>query len=162
MHPFRRLQLRFYPLFLCAVMIAQRALALEPAPQPEAKPELEVIADEFAIPGERFLVEVEPRTPVRDIYAYLPKVSKRRVKLVIDKQTGLYTAALKIPAALEASELTVRIVARDLERNRLEQDVRVPVLSALDCCEDEETCGLVLDPQVLAAARASAATTAAR
>jgi len=151
MHALRRLQLRFYPLFLCALVLAQRALAAEPA----AMAELEVTADEFAIPGERFLVEVEPRAPVREIYAYMPKVSKRRVKLLVDKETGLYTAALKIPAALEATELTVRVVARDLARNRLEQDVRVPVLSALDCCEDEETCGLDLDPQVLAAARAS-------
>ena len=149
MNRVRRYQLRYYSVFLLLLTLAQRALALEP------EPELNVIADEFAIPGERFLVEVEARDSIRDIYAYLPKVSKRRVKLARDKQTGLYTAALKIPEQLEATELTVRIVARDRAR-RLEQDVHVPVLSPLDCCDDEESCGLErdLDPQVLAAAAA--------
>ena len=57
--------------------------------------------------------------------------------------SGTYGGDLRMPDALDADEIRVRVVARDLARNRVEQDVRVPVLSDL-CCEDEETCGLMV------------------
>jgi Ca-activated chloride channel family protein len=108
-----------------------------------SEPELDVVADEFAIPGVRFHLEVDPHEPVRELYAYLPGVSKRRVRLALDRDSGRYRGALPIPERFEAEELTIRIVARDRARNRVEHELQVPVLSELDCCHDQETCGLI-------------------
>jgi hypothetical protein len=107
-----------------------------------SEPELDVVADEFAIPGVRFHLEVDPHEPVRELYAYLPGISRRKARLALDKETGRYRGDVPIPEHLSADELTIRIVARDRARNRVDHDVRVPVLSELDCCDDEETCGL--------------------
>ena len=64
MYPLHRAYVRFYPTLLVALTIAQRALAFDggsaegdPAATEEA-PKLDVIADEFAIPGEPFRFEV--------------------------------------------------------------------------------------------------------
>ena len=112
-----------------------------------SEPELDVVADEFAIPGVRFHIEVDPREPVRELYAYLPGVSRRKARLALDKETGRYSGDVPIPEHLMADELTIRIVARDRARNRVDHDLRVAVLSELDCCEDEETCGLMPLPE---------------
>jgi hypothetical protein len=108
-----------------------------------SEPELDVVADEFAIPGVRFRLEVDPQEPVRELYAYLPGVSQRRTRLALDPDSGRYAGDLPIPEQLDAAALTIRIVARDRARNRVEHDLQVPVLSDFDCCEDEETCGLL-------------------
>jgi hypothetical protein len=139
--------LRFYPTFLTLLMLAQRALALD-----GGEPQFDVVADEFAIPGVRFHLEVDPRERVRELYAYLPGASKRRMRLAFDKETGRYRGDLAIPEHITAAELTIRVVARGRARSRIEQDLRVPVLSDLDCCDDEETCGLIpLPPEQPAA-----------
>jgi hypothetical protein len=147
--------LRFYPTFLTLLMLAQRALALEGLDLDEdqkpiasrqsagGEPLFDVVADEFAIPGVRFHLEVDPQTPVRALYAYLPGAGKRRARLAFDKETGRYRGDLTIPEHITADELTIRIVARGRARSPLEQDRRVPVLSDLDSCDDEETCGLI-------------------
>ena len=117
-------------------------------------PELDVIADEFAMPGEPFRFEVEAQEPLREIYAYFTgrKGAKaRRFPLKFDADKGLFGADLPIPADLAADRLVVRVVARDRARNRIQYDVTVPVLSGFDCCEDdEETCGLDLSPEAAA------------
>jgi Ca-activated chloride channel family protein len=106
-------------------------------------PELAVAADELAIPGEQFHITVDPQEPVREVFAYLTAHKQSRVELKLDTETGLYAGDLAIPATLDRDELTIRIVARDLARNRVEQDLKVPMLTAPDCCEDEEeTCRL--------------------
>ncbi len=108
-----------------------------------SEPELDVVADEFVIPGVRFHLEVDPHEPVRELYAYVPGLARRKVRLALDRETGRYRGDVPIPEHLVADELTIRIVARDLARNRVDQDLRVPVLWELDCCDDEETCGLI-------------------
>jgi hypothetical protein len=152
--------MRFYPTLLTFTLIAQRALAFEggapagvhgegsAAQRPSqvtgagGVPELEVIADEFAIPGVRFHVEVEPKRKVRAMYAYLPGVSKRRARLALDRESGRYVGDVLIPELLTSEVLTIRIVARDGARKSVERELRVPVLSDV-CCDDEETCGLI-------------------
>lgn len=133
------------PGFLLLASIAQPAFALDGdalQQQQAAAPAFEIVSDEFAIPGVRFHVEVDPLAPMREVYASLPGISKRRVRLVLDQRSGVYTGDLHVPDALDADRITVRIEARDLARKRVEQDVRVPVLSDL-CCEAEEMCGLM-------------------
>jgi hypothetical protein len=130
---------RFFPTLVTVLMLTQRALAGDDS----GEPEFDVVADEFAIPGVRFHLDVEPPATVREVEAYLPKVHKRRVRLVLDERTGRYRGDLPIPAHVTADELTIRIVAVDGAGRRVEHDLRVPVLSDVDCCDDAETCGLV-------------------
>jgi hypothetical protein len=108
-------------------------------------PELEVSSDELALPGEAFHVRVDPQEPVREVLAYIAhgKYKRQPVSLKLDTESGLYTGELIIPVDLQRDELTIRIVARDLARNRVEQALLVPLLAAPDCCEDAyETCRL--------------------
>jgi Ca-activated chloride channel homolog len=108
-------------------------------------PELEITADELALPGEAFHVSVDPKEPVREVFVYLAhgKHKQNKVALALDTETGLYGGELVIPVDLDRDELTIRVVARDLARNRVEQDLIVPMLTPPDCCEDEaETCRL--------------------
>lgn len=155
--------MRFYPTLLTFTLIAQRALAFEggaptgmhgkgsgvqrPAQVTGAGgvPEFDVVADEFAIPGVRFHVEVQPKRKVRAMYAYLPGVSKRRARLALDRESGRYVGDVLIPELLTSEVLTIRIVARDGARKSAERELRVPVLSDV-CCDDEETCGLIPMP----------------
>ena len=161
MYPLHRAYVRFYPTLLVALTIAQRALAFDggsaegdPAATEEA-PKLDVIADEFAIPGEPFRFEVEAREPLREIYAHfvgLRGKAGRHFPLKLDDSTGLFRADLPIPTDLDADRLVVRVVARDRAGNRIEYQVTVPVLSGFDCCEDDqETCGLQLTEPVAVA-----------
>jgi hypothetical protein len=101
-------------------------------------PELAVAADELAIPGEPFHITVDPQEPVREVVAYVAQHKRSRVELRLDTETGLYQGDLMIPTGLDRDELTIRIVARDLARNRVDDDLVVPMLTAPDCCEDEE------------------------
>lgn len=107
-------------------------------------PALAVTADELALPGEPFHLVVDPLEPVRDVTAYVVASGhKRRATLRLDTETGMYSGDLVIPANLDRDQLTIRVVARDLTRKRVEQDVVVPMLTPPDCCEDdEETCRL--------------------
>lgn len=108
-------------------------------------PELEVGSDELALPGEAFHVRVDPHEPMREVLAYVAHGRYKRapVSLTLDTETGLYEGELIIPVDLQRDELTIRIVARDLARKRVEHALRVPLLTAPDCCEDAyETCRL--------------------
>jgi hypothetical protein len=143
--PARSVWLRLYPIVATLCLVAQRALALEAgpdAPPAEASVELEVTTDEFAIPGVRFHVAVDPLVRVRDVHAYLPGVNEKRVRLRRDPATGVYTGYLTLSDTTSRDEITVRVVARGRGRERFTETLRVPVLSDL-CCEDEgEYCGI--------------------
>ncbi len=100
-------------------------------------PEMDVIADELAVPGVPLELDVDPFEPVREIYAYRVGAAHERVALTIDPDTGRYHGALQIPETLRDEEITVRVVARDRARNRVEQDLQIPVLPDLCCAHTE-------------------------
>jgi Ca-activated chloride channel family protein len=99
-------------------------------------PELEVHADAMAMPGKPFHITVDPDEPVSSVYVYLSSVSlgkRKRVALKLDPDTGLYSGDLRIPEASGDEWLKVRVVARDRAHNRVEQELKVPLLVSPDC-----------------------------
>ena len=104
-----------------------------------SEPELDVVADEFAIPGVRFRLEVDPHEPVRELYAYLPGVAQApHAARARQGHRALHGRPAHPRATSRPTRSRSAIVARDRARNRVDQDVRVPVLSDLDCCDDDE------------------------
>jgi Ca-activated chloride channel family protein len=91
-------------------------------------PEFETMLSEFAERGQILTVEVDPFEPVAEVFAYLPGVSEERVHLKLDPETGLYVGKLSVPEDLEGDRVTVRVVVRDLARNRLQRDHTLPLL----------------------------------
>lgn len=90
--------------------------------------EIEVVLDDVAWSGELLHVRVEPHVPVKRLYVTLPDVSRKRVKLALNHQSGLYEGEILVPFSYPRDELTVRVVARDQESKRLERDIVLPVL----------------------------------
>lgn len=91
-------------------------------------PELEVIADELAIPGEDFRIEVDPLEPVREVTVELVGHPGTRVRLTLDPVTGRHLGRLRVPGHVSQEILTLKVIARDLARNRVERLLEISVL----------------------------------
>ena len=103
------------------------------------EPEFAVAMPTRAAAGGLIPITVDPYEPVAVVFAYLPGVEKKRLRLRLDPETGFYEGWLPIPEDLEAEEVTVRIVVRDLARNRCQRDLVVSTA-------DPEIDGIDLDP----------------
>jgi hypothetical protein len=95
-------------------------------------PELEVHMDPLAWAGEPLHITVDPLEPVKEVYATLPGVSKRRLHLKLNIDSGLYEGDIAVPLELSHEHITVRVVAHDRARNQVQRDIVVPV--SLDGC----------------------------
>ena len=96
-------------------------------------PELEVQTDEMVYAGELMHIAVDPLEPVKEVYVTLPGVSKQRIDLTLNVETGLYEGEIRVPDHLEGDELMLRVVARDLARNKVQRDVKVAVYFDCGC-----------------------------
>ncbi len=88
-------------------------------------PEFEAEVPESAAPGCEIPVEVDPLEPVLAVYAYLPSEPGNRVELTLNPDTGTWYGRVRLPDRFPEGPVTVRIVVRDLARNRFEQDFAV-------------------------------------
>jgi len=92
-------------------------------------PEMVASVPTTARAGELLPLEVDPFEQVRQVYAWLPGLGKERLPLLLDPDTGRYAGLLPLPADLPAGRtITVRIVVRDLARNRLQSDYAVTIV----------------------------------
>ncbi|MCZ7582071.1 MAG: hypothetical protein M5R36_01370 [Deltaproteobacteria bacterium] len=99
---------------------------------------------------------------MRGVYAYLPDYDDERIPLTINPETGLYEGELPLPDVFENGRVRIRIVVRDLARNRFEQTLTVyeneAALSAAASEGDPEaqrmdTCAKRPSPQIVLALR---------
>ena len=89
------------------------------------EPEFEAWVPDFAAPGSAVSIEVDPFEPVAEVYAYIPGVDEEPILFELDPETGTYRAMLQLPDDFSRGRLTIRIVVRDLARNRFERDFEI-------------------------------------
>ena len=85
-------------------------------------PEFEADLPATAAAGEKITVEVDPFETVLEVYAYLPGYDDTRIPLTLDPESGTYLGEVTLPAAFSQGPVTLRIVVRDLARNRFERN----------------------------------------
>jgi Ca-activated chloride channel family protein len=90
-----------------------------------AAPEFEAEIPAMARPGALLPIEVDPFEAVAEVQAYVLGVKGTRTQLRLDPETGAYVGALSLPDRFPEGPLTVRVVVRDLARNRFERDFEV-------------------------------------
>ncbi|MBM4355496.1 MAG: VWA domain-containing protein, partial [Deltaproteobacteria bacterium] len=88
-------------------------------------PEFETEIPESAAPGCEIPIEVDPLEAVLEVYAYVPGTPESKVVLTSNPDTGTWYGRVRMPDRFPEGPVTVRIVVRDLARNRFEQDFEV-------------------------------------
>jgi Ca-activated chloride channel homolog len=88
-------------------------------------PEFDAYVPDSSPPGEAVEILVDPFEPVDAVYAYVAGAPAKRVLLELDPGTGSYRGSLALPASFANGKVTVRVVVRDLARNRFERDFDV-------------------------------------
>jgi Ca-activated chloride channel family protein len=88
-------------------------------------PEFETEIPESAAAGCEIPIEVDPLEGVLEVYAYLPSSPGERVDLTLNPDTGTWFGRVQMPEHFPEGPVTVRIVVRDLARNRFEQDFAI-------------------------------------
>jgi len=88
-------------------------------------PEFDADVPAVAAPGSMLPVEADPFEQVLEVYAYVVGDDEARVRLTIDPETGRYAGEVKLPDDFPEGPVIIRIVVRDLARNRFEQDFEV-------------------------------------
>lgn len=87
-------------------------------------PEFDIDAPDSAYPSEYWPVAVDPFEAVGSVEAYVIG-SRQRVRLTLDPESGLYVGRVRMPDDMSDGAVTVRIVVRDLARNRFEREIEI-------------------------------------
>lgn len=85
-------------------------------------PEFEADIPAVGLPGGLVDIEVDPFEPVAEVFAYVLNDPETRVDLELDLDSGRYMGDIQLPDQFPEGPVTIRIVVRDLARNRFEQD----------------------------------------
>lgn len=83
-------------------------------------PEFELTAASEVRAGQSLQVAIDPFEPVAEAWLYVDAL-QLRLPLLLDVETGRYATELPVPAELADSALALRVVVRDLARNRHER-----------------------------------------
>jgi Ca-activated chloride channel homolog len=88
-------------------------------------PEFDTNVPATAVAGETVRIEVDPFETVREVYMMLPDSGNVRIDLKIDIESGKYVGEITLPDRFPEGPFTLRIVVRDMARNRFEQDFEI-------------------------------------
>lgn len=88
-------------------------------------PEFDAQVPTQLVAGETFAIEVDPFEPIRSVTAVVVGEKTAPVELSLDTDTGHYIGTLHAPAEVTTDSLVVRVVVRDLARNRCQRDIPV-------------------------------------